>query len=61
MKALRAAVQRIRKCLSRAVLVIGMGLIALLAVPAGILFLIICGIWTLIGWFTSVIEGKDRK
>lgn len=61
MKALQAAVQMICRGLSRAVLVIGMGIIALLAVPAVILFLIICGIWTLIGWFTSVIEGKDRK
>lgn len=61
MDASRTAIQVITKCLSRAVLGIGMGMIALLALPAGILFLLICGIWTLTGWFISVIEGKDRE
>lgn len=61
MKDAQDIVRIIRRCLSRGVLGIGMGVIALLAVPAGILFLIICGIWTLTGWFTTVIEGKDRK
>lgn len=48
------------KIFTRLIFWLGAVVIALLALPTGILFLMICGIWTAVDKLTSVIGGKTK-
>lgn len=50
--------QIIRSYLSKGIMGIGIGIVSLLAIPTGILFLTICGVWKLTGWFISALDGR---
>lgn len=46
---------------SRMVFFIGIVVIGILAVPAGILFLLICGIWSGVDYFTAKLGSKQKN
>ena len=48
------------KIFTRLIFWLGAVVIALLALPTGILFLMICGIWTAVDKLTAAIGGKTK-
>ena len=53
--------QMINKCASKAILWIGMGMIAVLAIPAGIIFLLIRCIWMAVDEITALLNKKAEQ
>lgn len=52
--------ERMKGILSKAVSWLGIAVIAVLAVPAGVLILLIIGIWSLTDWLVARLSGKEE-